>query len=158
MRKIGIQIVDCGSRIAHCRRTGRGESEIQYSRRMLGATHRPRGAALLICIFTMLIMSSLVVLVLEVGTTEMAITRNTLSLSMALYAADAGVQHALAMLRADRTWRNGFPAPGVEFPPGSGSWYVVTVADGASGEVIVTSTGTVGGLSKTVRATITVAG
>ena len=122
-----------------------------------GRQHRARGAALLVCIFAMLIVSSLVVLVLEVGTTEMAITRNTLSLSKALYAADAGVQHALAMLRADRTWRAGFPSPGVESPPGSGSAYVVTVADGGSGEVIVTSTGTVGGLSKTVRATITVA-
>jgi hypothetical protein len=105
----------------------------------------------------MVIVSSLVVLVLEVETTEMAITRNTLSLSKALYAADAGIQHALAMLRADRTWRAGFPAPGVEFPPGSGSGYVVTVAEGGDRELIVTSTGTVGGLSKTVRATITVA-
>jgi hypothetical protein len=119
--------------------------------------HRARGAALLVCIFAMVIVSSLVVLVLEVGTTEMAITRNTLSLGKALYAADAGIQHALAMLRADRTWRSGFPAPGVHFPPASGSRYVVTVADGGSGEVIVTATGIVGGLSKTVRATITVA-
>ena len=119
--------------------------------------NRARGVALLVCIFAMVIVSSLVVLALDVQTTEMAITRNTLSLSKALYVADAGVQHALGTLRADRTWRAGFPTPGVEFPPGSGSFYVVTVADGASGEVIVTSTGTVGDLSKTVRATITVA-
>ncbi len=104
----------------------------------------------------MVIVSSLVVLALEVGTTEMAITRNILSLSKALYAADAGIQHALAMLRADRTWRTGFPSPGVEFPPGSGSTYMVAVTDGGGGEVVVTSTGTAGGLSKTVRATITV--
>lgn len=118
---------------------------------------RRRAAALILCIFTMLIVSSLVVLVLEVETTEMAITRNTLDLSRALYAADAGVQHALAMLRADRSWRSGFPSPGVTFPPGSNSNYVVTVADGGSGELIVTSTGTSAGLSKTVRATLTVA-
>ena len=74
---------------------------------------RRRAAALILCIFTMLIVSSLVVLVLEVETTEMAIMRNTLDLSRALYAADAGVQHALAMLRADRSWRSGFPSPGV---------------------------------------------
>ena len=121
------------------------------------ANCRARGAALLVCIFAMLIVSSLVVLALDVQTMEMSITRNTLSLSKALYLADAGVQHALGMLRADRTWRAGFPSPGVEFPPGSGSFYAVTVADGASGEVIVTSTGTVGGLSKTIRATMTVA-
>ena len=105
----------------------------------------------------MVVVSSLVVLTLEVGTTEMAITRNTLRLSKALYAADAGIQHALAMLRADRTWRAGFPDPGVEFPPGSEAGYVVSVVEGGSGEVVVTSTGTVGGLSKTIRATITVA-
>lgn len=121
------------------------------------STFRYRGAALIVCIFAMIIVSSMVVLALDVATTEMSITRNTMDLSKALYVADSGVQHALAMLRADRTWRDGFPSPGVEFPPGSGSGYVVTVADGAGGEVIVTATGTAGSLSKTVRATITVA-
>ncbi len=116
-----------------------------------------RAAALIICIFTMVIVSSMVVFVFEIETTEMAITRNTLDLSRALYAADAGIQHALSMLRADRTWRNGFPSPGVVFPPGSNSSYIVTVADGGSGELIVTSTGAAAGLTKTVRATLTVA-
>ncbi len=121
------------------------------------STFRYRGAALIVCIFAMVIVSSMVVLALDVATTEMSITRNTMDLSKALYVADAGVQHALAMLRADRTWRDGFPSPGVEFPAGSGSGYIVTVADGAGGEVIVTATGTAGSLSKTIRATITVA-
>ena len=116
-----------------------------------------RSAALIICIFTMVIVSSMVVLIFEVETTEMAITRNRLDLSRALYAADAGIQHALAMLRADRTWRSGFPSPGVVFPPGSNSSYLVTVVDGGGGELIVTSTGTAAGLTKTVRATLAVA-
>jgi hypothetical protein len=109
---------------------------------------------LLVCVFALMIVSSLVVLTMDMETTEMAITRNTLSYARALYAADAGVQHALAELRADRTWRSGFPSPGVEYPSGSGCRYVVTVADGMSGDVIVTSTGNVGGLSKSLRATI----
>ncbi|MCH8146701.1 MAG: hypothetical protein IH987_01730 [Planctomycetes bacterium] len=117
---------------------------------------RARGVALLVCIFVMLIVSSLVIFALNMDATEMAITRNTLDLSRALYLADAGIQHALGMVRADRSWRAGFGSPGVEFPPGSGAYYVVTVTDGASGEVIVTSTGDTGGLSKTVRATIAV--
>jgi hypothetical protein len=104
----------------------------------------------------MLMVSSLVVLALDAQTVEMAITRNVLSLSKSLYTADAGVQHAMGMLRADVTWRTGFPSPGVEFPAGSGSFYYVTVTEGADGEVIVTSTGTVGGLSKTIRATLSV--
>ncbi len=119
-------------------------------------THRP-AAALIICIFTMLIVSSMVVLIFEVEATEMAITRNQLDLSRALYAADAGIQHALAMLRSDRSWRSGFPSPGVVFPPGSNSSYVVTIADGGGGELIVTSTGAAAGLTKTVRATMTLA-
>jgi len=117
---------------------------------------RKRGAALLVCIFVMLIVSSLVVFALDMDATEMAITRNTLDLSRALYLADAGVQHALGMVRADRSWRAGFALPGVEFPPGSGAHYVVTVTDGPSGEVIVTSTGDTCGLSRTIRATIAV--
>ncbi len=122
-----------------------------------GGLRRRRSAALIICIFTMVIVSSMVVFVFEIETTEMAITRNTLDLSRALYVADAGIQHALSMLRGDRTWRSGFPYPGVVYPPGSGSSYVVTVADGGSGELIVTSTGAAAGLTKTVRATLTVA-
>jgi hypothetical protein len=105
----------------------------------------------------MFVVSSLVVIALETTTADMAITRNTLAFSQGLYIADAGIQHALAKLRTDRTWRDGFPIPGVEYPPGSGYRYVVSVVDGAGGEVILTSTGTVGGLSKSVRATISLA-
>lgn len=115
---------------------------------------RTQAAALLISIYMMVIVSSLVILAMEVQTAEMAITRNTLRLSKALYVADAGIHHALAMIRADRVWRAGFSSPGVEFPPGSGSTYVVTVVDGGGSEIIVTSIGTVGGLSKTIRATM----
>ena len=91
---------------------------------------------------------------LDITTTEMAIMRNSLDLNKALYVAGAGIEHALAELRAETSWRAGFPAPGVTFPPGATSHYVVTVTEGGDGEIIVTSTGTVGGLSKTVRATI----
>lgn len=161
MRTVSWQMVGCRSRLRResglgTRPTGRQDRE-RVLGPAFGPAHRARGAALLICIFAMLIVSGLVVIALDVVTTDMAITRNTLSLSKALYSADAGIQHALAMLRADRSWRSGFPSPGVEFPPGSGSRYVVTVVDGVAGEVIVTSTGTVGGLSKSVRATIALA-
>ena len=133
-----------------------GSPRASVCRMRAPAKCRARGAALLVCIFVMLFVSALVVTALNVETTEMAMTRNTLGLSRALYLADAGVQHALGMFRADRFWRTGFPSPGVEFPPGSGAYYVVTVADGGDGEIIVTSTGTVAGLSKTIRATIAV--
>lgn len=119
--------------------------------------YRKRGAALLISIFLMIIISSMVVIILDIEVTEMSITRNMINMNKALYVADAGVQHSLGMLRADRTWRTGFPSPGVEFPPGSGHNYIVVIADGVSGEVIVTSTSSVRGLTKTVRATISVA-
>lgn len=157
MRTVSWQMVGCRSRLRRESGLGTRPTGRQDRERILGPAYRARGAALLICIFAMLIVSGLVVIALDVATTDMAITRNTLSLSKALYSADAGIQHALAMLRADRTWRSGFPSPGVEFPPGSGSRYVVTVVDGVAGEVIVTSTGTVGGLSKSVRATIALA-
>ena len=154
MRDAAKQIVDC-----HPAPIPGSSVGLSWKRAYpgIGAGCHRRGAALIVCIFAMVIVSSMVVLALDVATTEMSITRNTMDLSKALYVADAGIQHALAMLRADRTWRDGFPSPGVEFPAGSGSGYVVTVTDGAGGEVIVTATGTAGSLSKTVRATITVA-
>jgi len=120
-----------------------------------GFACRVRGAVLLIAIFAMLIVSSLVVLLLNMATTEMAITRNQIGLNKVLYVADAGIQHALAIIRQDPTWRAGIPTPGVEFPPGSsGSGYIVNVAEGVEDEIIITATGTVGGLSKTLRATV----
>ncbi len=118
--------------------------------------HVKRAAALLITMYMMVIVSSLVILSLSAITTEMSITRNRLRLARAMYTADAGIQHALGMLRADRAWRSGFPSPGIEFPPGSGNTYVVSISAGPGGEVIVTSTGTYADLSKTVRATIAV--
>lgn len=137
-----------------CRRGKKRSCGSYCGRGRTPANCRARGAALLVCIFVMLMISSLVVFALDIQTTEMALARNTLDLSKALYLADGGLQHALGMLRADRTWRTGFPSPGVEYPAGSGNFYVVTVVDGGGGEVIVTSTGSSSGLSKTVRATI----
>ncbi len=154
-----MQILNVFSRALAVRKRLTNSVRLQFvlaGRARASRDRRARGVALLVCIFVMLIVSSLVVFALNMDATEMAITRNTLDLSRALYLADAGVQHALGMVRADRSWRAGFGSPGVEFPPGSGAYYVVTVTDGPGGEVIVTSTGDTGGLSKTVRATIAV--
>ena len=127
------------------------------TKRMSAKRTRKRVAALLISMFLMIFISTMVVIILDVEVTEMSITRNVIDLNKALYVADAGIQHSLGMLRTDRTWRTGFTSPGVQFSPGSGNYYVVTVADGVGGEVIVTSTSSVRGLTKTVRATISVA-
>jgi hypothetical protein len=51
-------------------------------------------------------------------------------------------------------WRTGIPS--TEFPSGSGSGctYSVTVVDGASNTIVVTSTGTAGGVSRYLTATL----
>lgn len=109
-----------------------------------------RGAALLIVIFTVFMVSSLVLNMLDTVTQHQALARNVRDYERALYLANAGVHHACALLDADENWRGtvadgGYPADGS---------YSTTAADGASGQVDITAIGVAGEATRTVQATI----
>lgn len=113
---------------------------------------RRRGLALMVAIFLMVAVTGIVVATLDTTMLQYAANRNTLAWDKARYQAEAGVQHACALLEADSTWRTGIPS--TEFPSGSGCTYSVTVVDGASSTIVVTATGTAGGVTRHLTATL----
>lgn len=111
---------------------------------------RRPGAALVLVMFIICIVTSLVVAVLQSETLEMAVTRNTLDHERAVYLANAGVHHACAELEADGAWR-GTVSDGA-YP--ANDTYQATAADDGLGGVLITSVGVSGAATRTVQATI----
>jgi hypothetical protein len=107
---------------------------------------------MMVVIFLMVVISGIVISTLDTTMLQYAANRNTLAWDKARYMSEAGVQHACAVLDANPTWRTGIPS--TEFPSGSGCTYSVTVVDGASNTIVVTSTGTAGGVSRKLTATL----
>lgn len=101
-----------------------------------------QGAALVVCLFIVTVISVMVVGMLDSLTSELAAVRNSRDYEQAQYLAGAGVHHALAELEADSGFTGTLAA--VEFPTGSGNYYTATVAAGDPGEIVVTGEGTIG--------------
>lgn len=116
-----------------------------------GRKAAPRGgAALLMAIFTIFMVSAMVISALSTEMIQLAETRNVRDYERALYLANAGVQHACAELEANASWRStvtdgAYPADGT---------YSATALTGDRSMVIVTSTGVAGSIRRTVQATI----
>lgn len=109
-----------------------------------------RGAALLMAMFFIFMVSTLVVNVMSTTAVTYSSIRNVLDYDRALYLANAGVHHACAELEASTSWR-GVVAEGV-FPANDS--YTATVVDGASGQVVITAQGAAGSVTRTVVATV----
>ncbi|MFW6161421.1 MAG: hypothetical protein ACODAJ_01550 [Planctomycetota bacterium] len=112
-----------------------------------------RAAALLLVLFIMAFSAPVVCLLLDAHTDHIRCTHNDIQATTALYVAQAGVHDAMAQLLADGAWRAGFSEKATA--DGLGHSYTVTLADGANGEIVITSTGTtVEGFHRTVTATV----
>ena len=112
-----------------------------------------KGVALLLALFTLLIIALLVVAFLETTAIDLQIVSNQLKRNQALYIADAGVEYAVSILK---TSKSSFSPPPFIFPSGLGSTYSVTYVSSSG---IITSTGTlVSGESVTLEAKVSVTG
>jgi hypothetical protein len=117
--------------------------------RFLDVTPRPRGMALLVCLFVMTLASTSLVGILGSMTAEFAALRNTVDYERALYLAGAGAHHALAELEADSSW-----TAGIGNTPASGTqYYSATVAPQGDG-IIVTGVGVSGNVTRRVAVTV----
>jgi Tfp pilus assembly protein PilX len=113
--------------------------------------HKPRsGAALLLVIFMIAIVTLMVVNVLDTTTLELSALRNSLDYERALYLCNAGVQEVAAKLEFDNTWR-GTISDGA-YP--ADNTFEVTAVDGPNSTVNVTSLGVSGDATRTVQAII----
>ncbi|MGI8982621.1 MAG: pilus assembly PilX family protein [Pirellulaceae bacterium] len=105
-----------------------------------------RGAAMMTALFVMTVSSVLVISIMDTETLQYSALRNTMDWDRARYLAEAGLQHALAELEADITWRTGIG--NTQFPAGSGNLYWATAANGANGTVVVTAWGQAGNVTR----------
>jgi hypothetical protein len=128
-------------------RTNRSTGEQAAS----GAQRRG-GFALLLCLFIIFMVSTWVVGMLSSQTIHFAALRNTIDYERALYLANGGIHHATALLEDDTDWRG--TVTGGSYPA-SGS-YSATAADGASSQVVITSTGVAGEVTRKLQATVSV--
>ncbi len=92
-----------------------------------------RGVALLLALFVLVFVSMMVIIFLDVTTSDLQITNNHLKRTQALYLADAGVEYAVYRLRNSK--KPNLPASATELPSGSGNTYQVTY-DYNSGKII----------------------
>lgn len=104
----------------------------------------------MICMFFIFLVTTLVVNVLDTMTVETSALRNSMDYERALYLANAGVHAAAAELEADVAWRGtlvdgAYPADDA---------YSATAVDGDAGQVVVTSRGVSGSITRTVVATL----
>ncbi len=110
------------------------------------------GAALLMAIFVMTVTTMLVLMICDTQTIQYAALRNTIDYDRARYLAEAGVQHALALLETNIDWRG--TIANTEYPAGSGEYYTVTVSTGTGASVSISSTGIARDFSRTLNAVI----
>lgn len=97
---------------------------------------RNKGSVILLAIFTIALMSTLVIGMLQLNTEEVQLAQNHIYAAQALAAAEAGLNDAFYELRSDSGWNTGFT--GKAFDTAS---YTVTVT-GSAPNVTVESTGT----------------
>ncbi len=110
------------------------------------------GAALLMCLFTLFIVSAFLVNVFSTEALQLASTRNSIEYEQALYQANAGIHHACAQLMADNSWR-GTLTDGVIPPATNLDGYEVTASDSGS-NVLIQAIGYTGLGKRTVEAII----
>jgi Tfp pilus assembly protein PilX len=108
-----------------------------------------RGAALMICMFIIFIVTLLVVNILDTLTLELASVRNNNNYERALYLANAGVHAVAAQLETDATWR-GTITDGAY--PADDTYQAIAV-NGSIGQCVVTARGVAGEVTRTVVAT-----
>lgn len=97
---------------------------------------RHNGSVLLIVIFLASLMSVLVIGMLQINTEELQLMRNQINVSESLATAEAGLNHALAEIRADENWSTGFTSQSF-----NGGSYTVAVS-GSPPILTLESTGT----------------
>jgi Tfp pilus assembly protein PilX len=108
-----------------------------------------RGAALLVCLSIIFIVTLLVVHVYDTITLELSSVRNSIDYDRALYLANAGVQAVAAQLEQDATWR-GTVTDG-SYP--ADDTYSATAVSGSNGTAVVTSRGVSHSITRTITAT-----
>jgi len=110
-----------------------------------------KGSVILLAVFTIALMATLVIGMLQMVTEEIQLAQNHIYSSQAIAVAEAGLNDAFYELRTDSSWNSGFTDKAF-----GGSSYTVTVA-GALPNITIESTGTSGqGFMAKITAIVTI--
>lgn len=126
----------------------------QYS--LCRTAEEQRGAALVVALIVMSVLALLTISSLDMLTLNVQLGGNHERELKASYMADAGVEDAIDRLRDDSGWDAGLTD--VEFPAGSGNTYTVTIDNSESPLIIITSTGTVASLQRSLEVQVKITG
>jgi Tfp pilus assembly protein PilX len=107
-----------------------------------------RGAALLVCLSIIFIVTLLVVHIFDTITIELSSVHNNFDYERALYLANAGVHAVAAELEQDPSWR-GTVTDG-SYP--ADDTYSATAVSGSGGTAVVTSKGVSHSVTRTITA------
>ena len=118
-------------------------------------TEEPRGAALVVALIVMSMLSLFVISSLEMLTTNLQINSNHVRDLQALCIADAGVEDAIDRLSDDPTWDAGLSE---EFPSSSGNTYTVVVDNSEYPSIVITSTGNVPNFERSLEVQVEITG
>jgi Tfp pilus assembly protein PilX len=124
-------------------------SMIANRKSMKRKTPPRRGAALLVCLSIIFLVTLMVVNVLDTLTLELSSVRNNIDYERALYLANAGVHAVAAELEADPAWRGTL----VDGAYPASDTYSATAVSGSTGTALVTSRGVSGSVTRTIAAT-----
>ena len=126
----------------------------QYS--LCRTAEEQRGAALVVALIVMSVLALLTISSLDMLTLNVQLGGNHERELKASYMADAGVEDAIDRLRDDSSWDAGLTD--VEFPAGSGNTYTVTIDNSESPLIVITSTGTVPNLQRSLEVQVKITG
>ena len=110
-------------------------------RRLMKIGNCEKGSAILIVMALIAMLSAAAIISVDRSNTEIDLAYNQLQDDRAFYTAEAGLQRALAQLRADNSWRNGYYRQVLE-----GGYYTTSLTDsstqpGLVDSIIIKSTG-----------------
>jgi len=111
-------------------------------------SHRNTGSVLLVIVLLVALLTATVVGHLQINTEEIQLMQNHVGGVEALATAEAGLNDAMARLRLDRGWHDGFAGK-----PFNGGAYTVVI----DGSTIQSAAVTSNGFTATMKAKVTVA-
>lgn len=103
----------------------------------MNRTNKKSGSALLVTVFTVALLATLVAGMLQITSEEIQLAQNQVYAAQAFEIAEAGLNDAMAQLRANREWNAGFSAK--SFAGGS---YTVDVNNADIPVLVITASGT----------------
>jgi Tfp pilus assembly protein PilX len=117
----------------------------------MGIKEKNNGSVMLIAIFTIALLSAIVIGMLEMNTEELQLMRNQIFAAHAITVAEAGLNDALAEIRSDNTWTTGFTDKSF-----NGGLYTVTVAGSLPNRTVTSNSTSSEGFAARVEADLTV--